>query len=196
MPHPPSARWNRAQTIAGPHSGLNVRVWAARRTAKHAWHRCEHGRQESTPSVRSGRGNCCTLRFHGHLITLTLQTRTYSPSHSLTGLPLGYLAILINNSQSQALEAEAGRGLESEMMCMSKGPQTFQSQALPGVILDLDPREGEGLRTANPSRSSPELAWMDVFVIVCFPSSWKQWQVCLLYSRACAHTSLLPGGYR
>lgn len=47
-----------------------------------------------------------------------------------------------NNSQSQALEAEALRGLESEMMCMSKGPQTFQSQVLLEVILDLDPREG------------------------------------------------------
>lgn len=65
---------------------------------------------------------------------------TYSLPHSLSALD--HLAIPNNNSQSQALEAEARRGLESEMMCMSKGPQTFQSQVLLEVILDLDPREG------------------------------------------------------
>lgn len=51
----------------------------------------------------------------------------------------------------------------------------------------------------NLSRSSPQLAWMDgvrevsfasqdAQVIVCFPSSRKQWQVCLHY--ACVTTSL------
>lgn len=68
----------------------------------------------------------------------------YSLSCSHSHLTLGHLAVPNNNSQSQALEAEARRGLESEMMCMSKGPQTFQSQVLLEVILDLDPREGGG----------------------------------------------------
>lgn len=77
----------------------------------------------------------CGYRQGPHLLN-------YSLSYSLTHLPLGHLAIPNNNSQSQALEAEARRGLESEMMCMPKGPQTFQSQVLLEVILDLDPRDG------------------------------------------------------
>lgn len=178
--------------LSGPHSGLSVREWAARRTAKRAWHRCEHGQQESMPSVRSGKGDCDT---NVGILCTSQNPHSHLQQHLLTLLltrpPPPWVTLLFssNNSQSQALEAEARRGLESEMMCMSKGPQTFQSQVLPEVILDLDPREGEGLRTATPSRSSPQLAWIDVFarspasqdaqVIVCFPSSWKQWQMCL-----------------
>lgn len=84
---------------------------------------------------------------------------TYPLSPSLASL--GHLAIPNNNSQSQALEAEARRGLESEMMCMSQGPQTFQSQVLLEVIFDLDPREG-GSENGQPKPFQPaELAWMD-----------------------------------
>lgn len=96
--------------------------------------------------------------------------------------PLGHLAIPNNNSQSQALEAEARRGLESEMMCMPKGPQTFQSQVLLEAILDLDPREGGGSENGQPKPFQPAAlhGWVvfvrspasqDAQVIVCFPSS-------------------------
>lgn len=132
--HPPSALWDRAQDIlSGPHSG----------TTKRAWYRCECGQQESTASVQSGIGN-----YYGVYLKISgpAQNPHFAPAYlfSLVCPPLGYPAFLINNSQAQALEAEAGRDLESEIMCMSKGPQTFQSQVFPGVIIDLDPHEGVG----------------------------------------------------
>lgn len=84
---------------------------------------------------------------------------------------------------------------------MSKGPQTFQSQALPGVILDLDPREGVGSENGKPKPFQPG-ACMDVCVrgvsrqSRCagdrlFPIILET--VAGVPTLACARTSLSPG---
>lgn len=81
--------------------------------------RCVCGLAE-TPAMRCGLARADLTCSLAHILT----TLSQKP-------PVGHLAIPNSNSQSQALEAEARRGLESEMMCNVQGPSNLPKSGTP-----------------------------------------------------------------